>query len=65
MWQDDNEKYEKTEEAFDQYSSMPGGIIGDFDGIPEGQILTEEEFKKLNLDPSQYKMIRFVSQMYS
>ena len=44
---------------------MPGGIIGDFDGIPEGQILTEEEFKKLNLDPSQYKMIRFVFQMYT
>ncbi len=42
---------------------MPGGIIGDFDGIPEGQILTEEEFKKLNLDPSQFQMIRFVTML--
>ncbi len=37
---------------------FPGGMIGDFNNIPEAQILTEEDLMKMNLDPSQFETVK-------
>ena len=49
---------EDADEVFKKMDAMQEGIIGDYENIPEGQILTEEQFQSMNIDPSQFQMVR-------
>ena len=58
IYQEEKDNYDSMAEAFDQMNSGSDGIIGDFGEIPEGQILTEDDLKRLNIDPSQFEVLR-------